>query len=172
MSLITEYMYRQQRWLWTRGGDFGNFWTPDCLSKKNFLMKGFFLLWSSVINIYNTINVMMKIIVNGHCMNYCVQSHQMMHTFLCEVKVLVKPAKWWFRCKSTIITGILGGGYKGGVLYSVSKKNFTLTKMLVTYSLSCFHPFCFLCKWANIMTTHSCKNADLWPVIRKWQLLL
>ena len=57
-------------------------------------------------------------------------------------------------------------------LQSESKKNSHFTKMLVTYNRLGFQPFCFLCKWANIMTTHSCKIVDLWPIIRKWQLLL
>ena len=59
-----------------------------------------------------------------------------------------------------------------GICTEWVKKTFTLTKMFVTYNLLRFQPCCFLCRWANIMTTHSCKNADLWLIIRKWQLLL
>ncbi len=60
------------------------------------------------------------------------------------------------------------------ILYSVSKTIITVWKMLVTDNIwgfwSC-HLQCGKLKWENILTSHSCKIFDLWPLITKAKLL-
>ena len=44
--------------------------------------------------------------------------------------------------------------------------------MLLTYYIRIFRSKCFLVMCCNILATHTCKIADLWPIITKWQLCL